>query len=198
MLKVKLLLFLLSLLLLLLVLVLLLVLLIIMFIIISVIIVIISVIIIIIIIIISISITIIIAIVFIVIVYFNIFIQVVIYVSRHDEYQYLEGIQRIIAHGTRKEDRTGVGTISIFGMQFRYNLRESKKYNLIIKVWVPHNWNWPSISKIFFEILATWYHDYITFSILFFFNGDLDCPEAYNKKMFGSYYATLPSFCTLP
>ena len=38
----------------------------------------------------------------------------------HDEYQYLELIQRIIDHGAVKDDRTKVGTKSIFGAQMRY------------------------------------------------------------------------------
>ena len=40
-------------------------------------------------------------------------------VSRHEEYQYLELIEKIIHHGTTKGDRTGVGTKSIFGTQMR-------------------------------------------------------------------------------
>ena len=45
---------------------------------------------------------------------------------RHDEYQYLEALEQIIKHGVEKGDRTGVGTRSIFGMQFRYSLRDGK------------------------------------------------------------------------
>lgn len=39
------------------------------------------------------------------------------------EPQYLRQVQHILQHGHRKEDRTGTGTISVFGMQARYSLR---------------------------------------------------------------------------
>jgi hypothetical protein len=44
----------------------------------------------------------------------------------HEEYQYLNHIDRIIKHGFRKDDRTGVGTLSLFGAQMRYSLRNGK------------------------------------------------------------------------
>ncbi|XP_013397041.1 thymidylate synthase [Lingula anatina] len=44
--------------------------------------------------------------------------------KRHEEYNYLDAIQHIIDHGSKKEDRTGTGTLSVFGMQMRYSLRD--------------------------------------------------------------------------
>ncbi|MBF0489313.1 MAG: thymidylate synthase [Candidatus Omnitrophica bacterium] len=38
--------------------------------------------------------------------------------------QYLNLLQHILDHGEKKEDRTGTGTISVFGYQSKYDLRE--------------------------------------------------------------------------
>ena len=40
------------------------------------------------------------------------------------EKNYLNAMQEILAKGTVKKDRTGVGTVSLFGMQQRYDLSE--------------------------------------------------------------------------
>ncbi len=37
---------------------------------------------------------------------------------------YLNLLEHVLKHGTRKEDRTGTGTLSVFGYQMRYDLSE--------------------------------------------------------------------------
>lgn len=45
-------------------------------------------------------------------------------VEKHDEYQYLELLQKIKDEGEAKPDRTGIGTKSIFGARMEFDMRD--------------------------------------------------------------------------
>jgi thymidylate synthase len=55
--------------------------------------------------------------------------------------QYLDLVQQVLREGERRTDRTGVGTLSVFGAQMRFDLREgfplvtTKKVNFDAVVW---------------------------------------------------------------
>ena len=52
----------------------------------------------------------------------------------HDEYQYLNLINSVFNKGSRKLDRTGTGTLSLFGTQSRYSLKNGKKLFILFCV----------------------------------------------------------------
>jgi thymidylate synthase len=51
-------------------------------------------------------------------------IQEAIEVGLSEEFQYLELIKEIIETGIKRDDRTGVGTLAVFGRQMRFSLRD--------------------------------------------------------------------------
>ncbi len=46
--------------------------------------------------------------------------------EEHEEHQYLSLIRHILEKGAVKDDRTGVGTHSVFGTQMRFSLQNGK------------------------------------------------------------------------
>ncbi|KAI5191871.1 thymidylate synthase [Nematocida sp. AWRm77] len=77
--------------------------------------------------------------------------------KRHEEYQYIELVQRILDAGHNKEDRTGTGTISVFGSMSRYSL-DKEEFPLL------------TTKRVNFRLVAE--------ELLFFIRGDTD-----NRKL---------------
>lgn len=97
-------------------------------------------------------------------------------VEEHDELQYLKLIQKIIAHGSEKADRTNVGTKAIFGTQMRFSLRNGKHTKLFF---------YCLLFCLFFCLLVFFFFYLFCIPVLFIF-----CKEILAKFLFFRY---LPS-----
>ena len=73
---------------------------------------------------------------------------------------YLDLIRHVRNHGSRKDDRTGTGTLSVFGYQMRFKLADgfplltTKKVLLksIIFEQIYHFWTPNDLQKVFFGV----------------------------------------------
>lgn len=82
--------------------------------------------------------------------------------KNHDEYEYLNLVEKIIKKGVVRSDRTGVGTISIFGAQMRFNLKNNSFPLLTTK-------------KIFYRAIFE--------ELLWFITGSTNAKDLQNKNI---------------
>jgi len=79
----------------------------------------------------------------------------------HEEDQYLQLVQEVLTHGVSRSDRTGTGTLSKFGAQMRFSLREG--FPLL------------TTKSVFWRGVAE--------ELLWFLSGDTSAKTLQNKKI---------------
>ena len=83
--------------------------------------------------------------------------------NRHEEYQYLDLIKKIIKIGEQRSDRTGTGTLSIFSPgQLRFSLRDNRLPLLTTK-------------RVFFRGIVE--------ELLWFIRGETDVQKLHKKNI---------------
>ncbi|XP_055617210.1 thymidylate synthase isoform X2 [Toxorhynchites rutilus septentrionalis] len=82
--------------------------------------------------------------------------------ENREEIQYLDLIRTILANGNKRQDRTGVGTLAIFGTQMRYSLRNNTLPLLTTK-------------RVFFRAVAE--------ELLWFIRGSTNAKELQEKNI---------------
>ena len=78
---------------------------------------------------------------------------------------YLDLVQHILDHGERKEDRTGIGTLSIFGYQLRHNM--SNGFPLL------------TTKKVYFRS--------VVYELLWFLHGKTNIHDGLNSKIWDAW-----------
>jgi thymidylate synthase len=83
--------------------------------------------------------------------------------ARSEEYQYLDLVEKIISTGNERDDRTGIGTLSLFGPQMRFSIRSGILPLLTTK-------------RVFFRGVIE--------ELLWFLRGSTNAQELNDKKVF--------------
>jgi len=82
--------------------------------------------------------------------------------ERHEEQQYIDLIRDILENGVERTDRTGTGTLSVFGRTMRFSLRNNQ-----FPLFTTKRTFWRGIAE----------------ELLWFISGSTNCKELHDKKV---------------